>query len=127
MCTDPPDIQSSLNMPGFSLTLLLLPSESGALTSYATRILSLLDDQPNVPGWKWLSTAPPAATDSQIFENVTFTEQQNEPRILKAGDPDAFVKSLRQAAKALITAEPEITRMDLISGDGDCGLTLKVR
>jgi len=114
-------------MPGFSLTLLLLPSESEALTSCATQILSLLDDQPDVPGWKWFSTAPPAAMDSQVFENVTFTEQQNEPRILKAGDPDAFVKSLRQAAKALITAEPEITQMDLISGDGDCGLTLKVR
>lgn len=114
-------------MPGFSLTLLLLPNKNDSLTPSTSQILSLLDDQPDVPGWKWSSAAPPTAKESQIIEKVTFTEQQNEPRILRAEDPDAFVKSLRQTARALIAAEPEITRMDLIAGDGDCGLTLKVR
>ncbi|XP_006461851.1 hypothetical protein AGABI2DRAFT_222826 [Agaricus bisporus var. bisporus H97] len=115
---------SSLNMPGFSITLLLLPREGDASAPSAQHILSLLDDKPDVPGWKWSSAQPPAAKASQIIQS-TATAQQSKPRILKAVDPDAFVKKIRQAANALIKAEPDITRMDLIAGDGDCGLTLK--
>lgn len=40
-------------------------------------------------------------------------------------DPKAFVESIQKAAKALIDAEPEITRQDTVAGDGDAGLTLK--
>ncbi|EKM81723.1 hypothetical protein AGABI1DRAFT_90110 [Agaricus bisporus var. burnettii JB137-S8] len=115
---------SSLNMPGFSITLLLLPREGDASAPSTQQILSLLDDKPDVPGWKWSSAQPPAAKASQIIQS-TATAQQSKPRILKAVDPDAFVKKIRQAANALIKAEPDITRMDLIAGDGDCGLTLK--
>ena len=46
---------------------------------------------------------------------------------LQAPDPQAFVNSIRKACNALGLAEPEITKMDTIAGDGDCGLTLKVR
>jgi dihydroxyacetone kinase len=113
-------------MPGFSLTLLLLPHEVDASAPSATQILSLLDDKPNVPGWRWSSGEPPAAKASQIKGLAVVAEQRNIPGVLKATDPGAFVESIRRAAKALITAEPEITRMDLIAGDGDCGLTLKV-
>ncbi|KAF5362499.1 hypothetical protein D9756_002295 [Leucocoprinus leucothites] len=116
---------SSLNMPGFSLTLLLLPPEGDTSAPSATQILSLLDDKPNAPGWKWSSATPPASKEARIIEKTTFAEQQSEPRILKAENPGAFVEGIRQAAKALTAAEPEITRMDLIAGDGDCGLTLK--
>ena len=40
-------------------------------------------------------------------------------------DPDAFVHALRRVCLALIDAEPEITRQDLVAGDGDAGLTLR--
>lgn len=113
-------------MPGFSLTLLLLPREGDTSAPPAQLILSLLDDKPNVPGWRWSSSEPPAET-AQFIERTAANEQQSKPRILKAHNPDAFVQSIRQIANALIKAEPEITRMDLIAGDGDCGLTLKVR
>jgi dihydroxyacetone kinase len=112
-------------MPGFSITLLLLPREGDASAPSSQQLLSLLDDTPNVPGWKWSSAQPPAAKASQFVQS-TAKAQQIKPRVLKAVDPQAFVKNIRQAAKALIEAESEITRMDLIAGDGDCGLTLKV-
>jgi dihydroxyacetone kinase len=114
-------------MPGFSLTLLLLPGEDDTSAPSATQILSLLDDKPNVPGWKWSSCQPPTVKTSQITERGISSEQQNKPRILKTPNAASFVESIRRAANALISAEPEITRMDLIAGDGDCGLTLKVR
>ena len=43
----------------------------------------------------------------------------------QAADEKAFVDAVVRAANALIREEPEITRMDNIAGDGDCGLTLK--
>jgi triose/dihydroxyacetone kinase / FAD-AMP lyase (cyclizing) len=32
---------------------------------------------------------------------------------------------MKSGLEAIIQAEPEITRLDTIAGDGDCGLTLK--
>lgn len=45
-------------MPGFSLTLLLLP-RTGAHSTSAEDILRLLDAPVSAPGWKWHATADP--------------------------------------------------------------------
>lgn len=44
---------------------------------------------------------------------------------LRAADPGAFDAAIERVCRALNAAEPEITRMDSIAGDGDCGLTLQ--
>jgi dihydroxyacetone kinase len=36
-----------------------------------------------------------------------------------------FEKIVKKACLSLVQAEPEITRLDSVAGDGDCGLTLK--
>ena len=108
-------------MPGFSVTLLLLPE--GKQTS--DLIISLLDEPTETPGWKWSSRSPPAGvrSPSDISSVVSATDKSEHP--LKAADPSALVSAVENACNALIQAEPEITRMDTIAGDGDCGLTLK--
>lgn len=40
-------------------------------------------------------------------------------------ESDAFIVGVKLAAEALIAAETEITRQDMVAGDGDAGLTLK--
>ncbi len=45
--------------------------------------------------------------------------------ILAATSQEAFIDALERACRCLIDAEPEITRQDVIAGDGDAGLTLK--
>lgn len=42
-----------------------------------------------------------------------------------AADPEAFIAAITRACKALIDAEPELTKQDQIAGDGDAGLTLE--
>lgn len=115
-------------MPGFSITLLLLPQENALSSPSASLILSLLDDKPEVPGWKWSSGTPPPVYSTPIPTTKVKYDQVkgSEPLLLKAPDPKSFLESLERACKALVAAEPEITRMDSIAGDGDCGLTLKV-
>jgi hypothetical protein len=38
---------------------------------------------------------------------------------------DNFIGGIKRAAEALVAAETEITRQDMIAGDGDAGLTLR--
>jgi dihydroxyacetone kinase len=117
---------TSLNMPGFSITLLLLPSRDDSLAPSSDLLLSLLDENTNAPGWKWSSKAPPpkAARTSTVSSSAA-AEQMKRPSLLTFPDPKEFTAAIERACKNLIAAEPEITHMDSIAGDGDCGLTLK--
>jgi len=117
-------------MPGFSLTLLLIPS-SPSRTVFTTAdtppeeiILSLLDVSPDAPGWKWTSHAPPSEHPPPP---AALTSERAADHLLKvrAQDGEEFTHAVERACNALDRAEPEITRMDSISGDGDCGLTLR--
>jgi len=118
---------TSLNMPGFSVTLLLLPAERDIGSPSTDLILRLLDAPTAAPGWKWSSRAPAADPASQRVHNqsaaaATPSVTQNT---LAASDIPAFDSAIRRACDAVIRNEPEITRMDTIAGDGDCGLTLQ--
>ena len=113
-------------MPGFSITLLLLPTKDEVDAPFTSDILSLLDDKPDVPGWKWSSGSAPLPQSHQVFSGnsaATITPSLEKISIPKTA---GFIENIKRAAHALINAESEITEMDSIVGDGDCGLTLKV-
>ncbi|KAH9000449.1 dihydroxyacetone kinase 1 [Lactarius akahatsu] len=114
---------TSLNMPGFSLTLLLLPSASD-VTPPSDLILRLLDASTSAPGWKWTSGAAPSAPSAPpaVLPSERAADQGQRVR---AQDVRGFERSVERACDALDKAEPEITKMDTVSGDGDCGLTLQ--
>ncbi|KAJ8694713.1 hypothetical protein PTI98_007365 [Pleurotus ostreatus] len=118
---------TSLNMPGFSITLLLLPSRGAQASPSAEEILALLDAPADVPGWKWSSGVVPTETKTRSAE-----PKENQPAsvassygAIAASDHKTFTETIQRVCHALIAAEPEITQMDVIAGDGDCGLTLK--
>ncbi|KAH9940922.1 dihydroxyacetone kinase [Epithele typhae] len=119
---------TSLNMPGFSVTTLLLPSAGETGAPDGSLLLSLFDEPANVPGWKWSSCASPPAIDTigtGAKKAASTTKEAAAVISLRADDPQRFNAAIERACKALADAEPEITRMDNIAGDGDCGLTLK--
>ncbi|KAF8159508.1 dihydroxyacetone kinase [Crassisporium funariophilum] len=116
---------TSLNMPGFSITLLLLPAEGEAGAPSTSEILELLDDKPEVPGWKWSSGAPLMTMSEQIAPGKVIQGNNAEYAKIAVQNPKEFIEGIKSAAHALIKEEAEITRMDSIAGDGDCGLTLK--
>lgn len=60
---------TSLNMPGFSLTLLLLPSGSNEPYS-PKQILELLDAPASAPGWAWTSGKEPGNVAAKAQEEV---------------------------------------------------------
>ncbi|KAN0088501.1 Dak1 domain containing protein [Tylopilus felleus] len=114
---------TSLNMPGFSVTLLLLPSTGSNNAISTDLILSLLDDPTNTPGWKWSAmTEPQTIVETASLASVNTASPSQIT--LRAPDARSFESAIERACKALLTAEGEITDMDKIAGDGDCGLTL---
>ncbi|KAJ6479285.1 dihydroxyacetone kinase [Mycena vitilis] len=116
---------TSLNMPGFSLSLLLLPRPNEAGAPTLASLLALLDAPAQTPGWKWNSGAPPLTPTPLAPAASSSASITTATSAISAADPAAFLKALQGASAALAAAEPEITRMDTIAGDGDCGLTLK--
>jgi dihydroxyacetone kinase len=119
-------LQTSLNMPGFSITLLLLPSLHDADAPDANLLLRLLDDPTSAPGWAWSSGAPAADLASHQAPKQTGTAAAAAKTIaLRADDPVAFDSAIKRACAAVNNEEAEITHMDTIAGDGDCGLTLQ--
>ncbi|KAJ4470702.1 dihydroxyacetone kinase [Lentinula edodes] len=117
---------TSLNMPGFSLTLLKLPS-AGQEPSQDL-LLSLLDSPTEASGWGWVSGRAPVP----LFDQIVSTPSSPSTSVFttkttSSNDEGArqVVDVIRRACNALIHVEPELTRMDTVAGDGDCGLTLK--
>ena len=112
-------------MPGFSITLFLLPGASDSSAPDTSLLLSLLDDPAAAPGWKWNSNAVPSAEPITPASKADAGALASSAHKLKAADPKGFIEAIHRACKALNEEEPEITRMDNIAGDGDCGLTLR--
>ena len=115
--------QTSLNMPGFSLTLLLLPRSDSKVLYSTDKILGFLDAKPQTPGWKWNAPSVPVISASMGSQAESFDPPSSN--MVQSGDSHKFVEFVEKACRSLIQAEPEITRLDSIAGDGDCGLTLK--
>lgn len=122
-------MQTSLNLPGFSFTLLLLPRKGEEYEP--EKILEYLDASASAPGWRFSSGSKPGEPDVKVGTNKGGADE-DEALLVKSGaapvklaDFAAFEKAITAAAHNVIKAEPEITRFDTIAGDGDCGLTLK--
>ncbi|KAL8286260.1 hypothetical protein RQP46_004748 [Phenoliferia psychrophenolica] len=123
---------SSLSLPGFSISLVLLPREAVptpiAFTSKLSfdkeLILYTLDAPTEAPGWRWHYKGRPESHLEDKDEKVKAATSD----VIKGPaptDPKLFLSCLELALKRVVAAEPEITRFDTIAGDGDAGLTLK--
>ncbi|GAA5832570.1 hypothetical protein JCM5353_002194 [Sporobolomyces roseus] len=127
---------TSLNLPGFSLTLLLLPREpveksgfESSITFNKELILECLDEPTEAPGWRWMYKGKP---EMRVEEKDDAKKSKKTPELgesdvkgPKPTDSKLFISAIESALKSVISAEPEITRYDTIAGDGDAGLTLK--
>jgi dihydroxyacetone kinase len=116
---------TSLNGMGFSISLLKL-ADTGL--GDGKSLLELLDFPAEAVGW----AAPiqrstwdtGMTTKTQAVAPVTKTAKQIRESTLTWG-PEFASKVLRAGLTQLIAAEEEVTRLDTIVGDGDCGIGLK--
>lgn len=117
------DFVTSLNAPGFSITLLNLDKAATGKFS-SSQVLEFLDTETDAPGWKPKSFS----ADAWSRERKPVESPEAHAQIPKSGillDAKAFEAGLRNAMARVIEKEPLITKYDTQVGDGDCGETLK--
>lgn len=118
------DFVTSLNSPGFSITLLNLSNIEKADKNYsASTICELLDAPTNAPGWK-PHVYDLSYWDKEEKEIKSPMENHKHPTSSLKMDKEKFSTCLRAALKRLLENEPDITKYDTQVGDGDCGETL---
>jgi dihydroxyacetone kinase len=113
-------------MPGVSLTVLLLPRAEESDQFTAEKILGCLDDKPEVMAWNMavkVNTVQKQTEDNDTEARARGTRYSQ--RSIRVSSPESFVNRIKSACEALQEAEPIITKMDQVAGDGDCGTTLK--
>jgi dihydroxyacetone kinase len=113
-------------MPGFSITLLLLPRPDEEAPYNANQILGFLDDVPDAPAWRWTRTPSTyGITPTSLPPSSDTATSSQFDRVLVIQNREVYLAAIRRACEAISKAEPELTEMDRIAGDGDCGLTLQ--
>ncbi|KAF9003013.1 Dak1 domain-containing protein [Cyathus striatus] len=126
---------TSLNAPGFSISLLNTSAVHRQLSQPSSApidVLTLLDDPTDATAWigvrVWPHTISPRdlAVESEEYERLDGEEEEvYEEGGGKWDVSTAIVKAaLRGACRALLDAEKELTEYDTVVGDGDCGGTL---
>jgi dihydroxyacetone kinase len=106
---------SSVDMAGISVSLLGLNDAW----------LGWLDAPTTAPAWPNVLKQRPNAAEANIATNVSVAVKSGA-----AGTPQSEAgrktkRAINAACKALIDAEPELTDMDRITGDGDLGTGMK--
>ncbi|KDE09614.1 hypothetical protein MVLG_00021 [Microbotryum lychnidis-dioicae p1A1 Lamole] len=133
---------TSLNLPGFSISLVLLPREPVATPSTFTSnlcfdkdlILEMLDAPTEAPAWMWhYKGRPEAHVEEEKDDQKNSKKRKTEVDISGSDqvkgpaptDAKLFKSAIEAALQELVKAEAEITKYDTTAGDGDAGLTLK--
>jgi triose/dihydroxyacetone kinase / FAD-AMP lyase (cyclizing) len=113
---------SSLNNPGWSSSFQLEGTESVSLDS----LINLFDAPAEAQGWP-VSRSRYHETQKSSDEDKCFaTAPLLQPKMSNLiFDPIQATKVLTAGLRALIAAEPEVTRFYSIVGDGDCRFALK--
>lgn len=119
-------LETSLNAPAFSVSVINVSAAARNCRYSVDRILDFFDTKTNT---FWESMAGSQTRRCSRKEQVVRPPKEAEKVIndetdLKI-DANLLEKMLRSACDAVIQAEPHLTKWDTVMGDGDCGETLK--
>ncbi|KAF4960649.1 hypothetical protein FGADI_818 [Fusarium gaditjirri] len=106
---------TSLDSPGFSITLLSLDNE----------LTELLDAPTTAPAWPRSINGWATDTESVSKRETTVPVAKGNGKETGVKVPTSLVKALVESvARTTARDEPKITEYDTLAGDGDCGETL---
>lgn len=113
--------ETSLNAPGFSISLLNMSGVARKTKMKEDTLWALLDKDTNAPAWPRNSYAE-VKVDSPAQTRASLASDHHDSASLGPKlDVTTFEKALRSACEATLKAEPDITKWDIVMGDGDCG------
>ncbi|MEZ2132957.1 MULTISPECIES: dihydroxyacetone kinase subunit DhaL [unclassified Sinorhizobium] len=102
---------SALDMPGFSLSVLRLDGD----------LIDLLDAPTNAPSWPGSGQVNTEIVAHNAGDRVERLDEPGEQSL----EGRLLHELAKRAARAMIVAEPKLTELDSITGDGDLGTSMK--
>jgi triose/dihydroxyacetone kinase / FAD-AMP lyase (cyclizing) len=114
------DFETSLNAPGWSISLLNVSGIERETKTSVFTLLHLLDMDTTAPAWPrngYRNIVPVKEKAKLSVDSATEAAAQQGPTM----DATLLDSALRKACNAAIAAEPDITKWDIQMGDGDCG------
>ena len=112
--------ETSLNAPGWSISLLNISGIERETNTTAATLLHLLDMDTKAPAWPkngYGHIIPVKEQEHLATNGVSEAATHQGPKV----DPVLLDSAVRNACNAAMKAEPDITKMDIVMGDGDCG------
>lgn len=100
---------TGLAMPGISLSVLVLPEEEAE----QKKLLELIDHPAYCPGWHNQVQVEDTAEDAE----EAITQPQGQP----LASNEVWERAIQQAYESVVAEEPQVTLLDQLMGDGDCG------
>ncbi|KAF5547757.1 dihydroxyacetone kinase [Fusarium mexicanum] len=120
--------ETSLNAPGFSVSLCNISAAAGLCNSTTATLLKLFDRPTTAVSWPNL--VRPSQKLVPRGEGKQNGHTNGERSVVAAKQFDSMDASLlerciRSACEKAIKAEPKLTEWDMMMGDGDCGEAVK--
>ncbi|KAK0105777.1 hypothetical protein ONS95_004295 [Cadophora gregata] len=114
--------ETSLNGPGFSVTLCNLTIAAKESKTSVDELMDLLGAETKAPAWPNVlaNTSTKAAKKGSPEVDIEKQAPISPDDDIKV-DPKLLNSAVRTACKRAIDAEPNLTKWDMIMGDGDCG------
>jgi dihydroxyacetone kinase len=106
---------SSLDMSGISISVL------GAKDEW----IRWLDADTTAPAWPNVSKRPPGRPQERVVPEIKIEMGSGAPKEAESELGRRTRKAIDAACHALIKAEPDLTELDRITGDGDLGTSME--
>jgi dihydroxyacetone kinase len=134
--------ETSLNGPGFSITLCNLTAAANKSKTSVSELMDLLGAETKAPSWPNVQSntstkegpketpivdiekRSEASAKEDIKGRMSFVEVKQILNFVPV-DPKLLDASIRLACERAIAAEPNLTKWDMVMGDGDCGEAVK--
>lgn len=115
--------ETSLNAPGFSVSLVNITAAAKQCQESASELINLFDRPTTSVSWP--NTVRPAGDAPASKANAGQTTQAEKIENSIPVDPKVLESAVRSACEGAIAAEPQLTKWDMVMGDGDCGEGVK--
>lgn len=119
--------ETSLNAPGFSISLCNFTAAAAQCATTASELKKLLDRPTTAVSWPNIVPETVAKSNNVRVDGTGGeTEKANgvDDRSLLV-DAKVLETALRSACDTAIASEPQLTKWDMVMGDGDCGEAVK--
>ncbi|KAF6816961.1 dihydroxyacetone kinase [Colletotrichum sojae] len=118
--------ETSLNAPGFSISLVNISAAARQSKTTAGELLNLLDRPTTAVSWPNIIRED-SQTSGDIVDPSADTNASTNAKsdVQIKVDPTLLESSVRSGCEKAIAAEPQLTKWDMVMGDGDCGEAVK--